>query len=226
MRLRHIAVVLASALLSACSLVDLPTPPFTPWGTIYGAARDERSVQEILFDKAISTQIKGALLNRSGGLGLNVKVYSFRRRVTLLGQLADDDLKAFALATAWEADLVRSVSAHWVPPEEGGGAFADLEIAARLRAALVADENISATQIELEVFGGQVFLVGMVRGQKDVDRAVAVAQGIAGVTGVTSLLLPSDAVAPDADAPDAAASSSDADADIPDAAATPDAAGR
>ena len=154
MRLSSVVIVLASVLLSACSLVDLPGPPFMPWGTIYGAARDERGVQEILFDQAISTQIKGALLNRSRELGLSVKVYCFRRRVMLLGQLADDDLKAFALATAWEADLVRSVSARWVAPDDGGSTIADLEIAARLRAALVADADLSATQIELEVFSG------------------------------------------------------------------------
>jgi len=54
----------------------------------------------------------------------------------------------------------------------------------------VADKEVSATQIEQEVFGGKVYLIGMVRSQKDIDKAVAHAKGVKGVTGVVSLLLP------------------------------------
>jgi len=183
-------VLLPLVLLAACALPELPTPSFTPWSTIYGAARDERSMADMLFDKAVSTAIKAELMDKSGALGLKVKVYCFLRRVTLLGQVNDDDFKAFALATAWEAQGVRSVVAVWVEPGPAGAARYDLEIAARLRAALVGDEDISATQIEAEVFGGQVYLMGMVRSRQDVDRAVDHAQAVPGVSGVTSLLIP------------------------------------
>ncbi len=143
---------------------------------------------DIGFDKAISTQIKGALLNQDGERGLKVKVYCYLRMVTLLGQLEDDNFKAFALATAWATEGVRGVTTHWEAPSAGTG-MADLEIAARLRAALVADEDLSATQIETEVFSGKVYLIGMVRSPQDADRAVAHAQAVKGVTGVTSLLI-------------------------------------
>ncbi|MBU1041886.1 MAG: BON domain-containing protein [Proteobacteria bacterium] len=191
-RLIVLALMLMSlVLLSGCGLPTLPTPSFTPWTTIYGAARDERSMPDMLFDKAVSTAIKAELMDKNGALGLKVKVYCFLRRVTLLGQVGDaDDFKAFALATAWEAEGVRSVAAFWVEPSPAGTTTSDLEIAARLRAALVGDENISATQIEAEVFAGQIYLMGMVRAQKDADRAVAHAQALPGVKSVTSLLIP------------------------------------
>lgn len=54
------------------------------------------------------------------------------------------------------------------------------------------DENISATQIEAEVFGGRIYLMGMVRSQQDVDRAVALARALPGVSVVTSLLIPTE----------------------------------
>ncbi|MDP3427615.1 MAG: BON domain-containing protein, partial [Humidesulfovibrio sp.] len=130
------------------------------------------------------------LLQQNGELGMRVKVYSFLRRVTLLGQIGDADFKAFALATAWEAQGVRSVDSAWVDPGLAGNTAVDLEIAARLRAALVGDEDLSATQIEAEVFSGQVYLMGMVRGQQDADRAAAHARALPGVASVTSLLVP------------------------------------
>jgi len=161
---------------------------FTPWSSIYEVARDERSVSQIAADKKITTSIKAALVERDGKLGLAVKVYCFVGRVTLLGQLADESFKAFAVATAKKTSGARGVSTHWEAPGKESTTAVDLEIAAKIRAALVADKDISATQIETEVFGGKVYLLGMVRGKKDAARAVAHAKGVAGVTGVTSLL--------------------------------------
>lgn len=188
-----LAALLPLALLAACAIPDLqPLGVLTPWSSIYNAARDERSVVELAFDKAIGTQIKGALVNRDRELGLRIKVYCYLRRVTLLGQVEDDDFKAFALASAWEADGVRSVAAHWVPLGAEDTTLRDMEIAAKLRAALVADEEISATQIEAAVYGGKVYLLGMVRSRQDADKAAVHAGAVPGVTEVVSLLLPSE----------------------------------
>ncbi|MDO9631768.1 MAG: BON domain-containing protein, partial [Humidesulfovibrio sp.] len=162
---------------------------FTPWGAIYDAARDERSVGTITSDKKISTTIKSALVNRDSKLGLAVKVYCYVGKVTLLGQLDDEKFKDFAVATAKRAKGVKGVSTHWEAPGKTDTTAADVEIAAKLRAALVGDKNISATQVEAEVFGGKVYLIGMVRSRKDADKSVAHAKAIKGVTGVTSLLI-------------------------------------
>ncbi|MBU1229405.1 MAG: BON domain-containing protein [Proteobacteria bacterium] len=186
MHSKGIALLILAALLALPALASA----YTPWGAIYDAARDERSVSDIAADKKISTDIKATLVNRDGKLGLAVKVYCYLGKVTLLGQLGDDKFKAFAEATAKKAKGARSVSTHWVAPGKEDTTKADLEIAAKLRAALVGDKDISATQVETEVFGGKVYLIGMVRSQKDADKAVAHARAVKGVTGVTSLLVP------------------------------------
>ena len=162
---------------------------YTPWGAVYDAARDERSVATITADKKISTGIKSTLVNKDSKLGLAVKVYCYVGKVTLLGQLADEKFKEFATSTAKKSKGVKSVSTHWVEPGKTDTTSADVEIATKLRAALVGDKELSATQVETEVFSGKVFLIGMVRSQKDADKSVAHAKAVKGVTGVTSLLV-------------------------------------
>ena len=188
---RTMFLILGLALAAALALPARPARAFTPWGAIYDAARDERSVGDITADKKISTQIKTALLDRDKKLGLAVKVYCYLGKVTLLGQLADEKFKDFAVATARKAKGARSVETHWEAPDKEDTTAADLEIAGKLRAALVADKELSATQIESEVFSGKVYLIGMVRSQRDADKAVAHARSVNGVTGVQSLLIPS-----------------------------------
>jgi hyperosmotically inducible protein len=184
------------AVLALCVALALPAilptrqaQAFTPWGAVYDAARDERSVGVIAADKKISTSVKSALVNKDGKLGLAVKVYCYLGKVTLLGQLGDEKFKEFAVATAKKSKGVKAVSSHWEAPGATDTTAADVEIAGKLRAALVADKEISATQVEAEVFGGKVYLIGMVRSQKDADKSVAHAKGVKGVSGVTSLLL-------------------------------------
>lgn len=162
----------------------------TPWGTIYGVARDERSVIDITTDKAAATEIKAKLMDKDRMLGLAVKVYCFVGRVTLLGQVNDEAFREFAVATAKSAQGVKSVETHWEPETDESTLTGDLEIAARLRTALVADKGLSSTQIEVEVFAGKVYLLGMVRTQQDADRAVTQAAVVPGVLNVTSLLVP------------------------------------
>ncbi len=178
------------ALWTAPAHAGSPALALTPWASIYDIARDERDVARIALDKKIVTEIKTALLRHDGKLGLSVKVYCFAGRVTLLGQLADEPFKRFTMTTAKHTSGVCSVSAHWVAPGKTDTTASDLAIAAKIRTALIADTEVSATQIETEVFGGKVYLIGMVRSSADARRAVADAKGVSGVRSVTSLLAP------------------------------------
>jgi hyperosmotically inducible protein len=190
--MRSSSIVLGALALLAAGWLALPAPSaaFTPWGSIYEVARDERSVGDIAADKKIATTLKTTLLDRDKKLGLAVKVYCFLGKVTLLGQFADDSFKAFAENAARKTRGVKSVSVYWEAPGREDTTAEDLEIAAKIRAALVADKEISATQIEQEVFGGKVYLLGLVRSKADANRAVAHARETKGVAGVVNLLVP------------------------------------
>jgi len=181
--------------LISIALLLLFAPPclartFTPWGAVYEVVRDERSLADISVDKAIASEIKAALLEKNGKLGLAVKTYCYLGKVVLLGQLADEGFKSFAVATARKTTGVKGVTTHWVPPVRQGSTMSDMEIATKIRAELVGDISISATQVETEVFSGHVFLLGMVRTQQDADRAGTQAAVVPGVLNVTSLLVP------------------------------------
>ncbi|MFH1913373.1 MAG: BON domain-containing protein [Pseudomonadota bacterium] len=161
---------------------------WTPWGAIYGSARDERSVGDQATDKRISLSIKGAMADRDAKMALKIHVYCFLRHVYLVGAIDDQDFRDFAVDTAKKTEGVSQVYTHLV--NETDTLTDDLEIAARVRTALIAEKELSSTQIETETMNGEVVMVGMVRNQADARLAVSIAQSIQGVRKVTSYLIP------------------------------------
>ena len=68
---------------------------------------------------------------------------------------------------------------------EGTGEYVDDSvITAKTRAALLNEANLKSAQISVTTFKGQVQLSGFVKSQADINRAVEIAVGIAGVTSV------------------------------------------
>jgi hyperosmotically inducible periplasmic protein len=64
----------------------------------------------------------------------------------------------------------------------------DAAITAKVKAALLAAENVNGTHISVETNSGRVVLSGMVPDQGQIDRAVATARNIDGVVDVESRL--------------------------------------
>lgn len=162
---------------------------WTPWGAIYESARDERSVGQQADDKRISLDIKGKMADRDGSAALKVHAYCFMNHVYLIGAIDDVKFRDFAVKTAKGVKGVKKVTKHFV--KESDTTKADLQIAASVRAALIADTALSATQVETEVMNGEVVMVGMVRSKADATLAVKIAKGVDGVRKVTSFLIPS-----------------------------------
>jgi len=156
--------------------------------TIYGSARDERSVGDQATDKEISLSIKKKLADVDGDKALQVHVYCFMRHVYLVGALNDTSFRSFAVKTARGTDEVKAVTQYFVA--ESDTTSDDLEIAASVRAALIAEGDLSATQIEQEVMNGEVVLLGMVRSKADASLAIRTAKGVEGVRKVTSFMIP------------------------------------
>lgn len=172
----------------ALLVLALACAAWTPWGAIYDSARDERSVGDQAADKKISLTIKGALADRDAMMALKIHVYCFLRHVYLVGAIDDRDFQDFAVDTAKKTDGVTQVYTHLV--KESDTLTDDLTIAAKVRAALIAEENLSSTQVETEVMNGEVVMVGMVRSEADAQLAIRIAQGMDGVRKVSSYLIP------------------------------------
>jgi len=178
---RTVPCLLLVALALACAA-------WTPWGAVYGSIRDERSVADQAVDKKISLSIKKGMADRDAKLALKIHVYCFLRHVYLVGAIDDRDFRDFAVDTAKKTEGVSQVYTHLV--NETDTLTDDLEIAARVRAALIAEKQLSSTQIETETMNGEVVMVGMVRSEADAQLAVRIARGVKGVRKVTSYLIP------------------------------------
>jgi len=159
----------------------------TPCGAIYESARDERSVGDQAMDKQISLSIKGKLADLDSKKALQVHVYCFLRNVYLIGAINDVKFRNFAEKTAKGTKDVRKVTKYFV--KETDTTTSDLEIAAKVRAALIAEGDLSATQTETEVMNGEVVFVGMVRSKADAILAVKTAAAVEGVRKVKSFLI-------------------------------------
>jgi osmotically-inducible protein OsmY len=69
--------------------------------------------------------------------------------------------------------------------QEGTGEYVDDSvITAKVKSAILGDSTLKVNEINVETFKGVVQLSGFVRSQADIDKAVQVARGVAGVKSV------------------------------------------
>ena len=81
------------------------------------------------------------------------------------------------LASAWGCGATAT--------REGTGEYVDDSvITAKVKTAIFNDSSLKVNEINVETFKGVVQLSGFVRSQADVDKAVQVARGVAGVKSV------------------------------------------
>jgi hyperosmotically inducible periplasmic protein len=73
-----------------------------------------------------------------------------------------------------------------------GSELDDTVVTTSVKAALLAEESIKSMDIKIETNKGVVQLSGFVNDNKQIDRAVAVAQAVAGVKGVQSRMVLKD----------------------------------
>jgi hyperosmotically inducible protein len=183
--MRH-STPLSPIMLVLC--LTLSSLAWTPWGAIYGSTRDERSVGDQAADKKISLSIKTDLADKDSKMALKVHVYCFLKHVYLVGAINDQSFRAVAEKTAKGTEGVKKVTSYF--KTETDTTADDLELAAKVRADLIGNGDLSSTQIEQEVMNGEVVLLGMVRSKADAALAVKVAKGVKGVRKVTSYLIP------------------------------------
>jgi osmotically-inducible protein OsmY len=73
------------------------------------------------------------------------------------------------------------------PRSEGTAEYVDdTVITTKVKAAIVADPSLKATEINVETFKGRVQLSGFVNSQADIARAVEVARSVKGVKSVAN----------------------------------------
>ena len=68
---------------------------------------------------------------------------------------------------------------------ESAGAYVDdAVITTKVKAAILGDKTVKATEVNVETYKGIVQLTGFIKSHADIDKAVAIARGVKGVASV------------------------------------------
>lgn len=149
-------------------------------------ATQERSFGEALDDAAVSAEIKSKLI-ANGGLG-EVDVEVAGGLVLLSGRVQTPELRLKAESLAWSVKRASDV-ANEVKIESPGGFFANASdelITARVRARLLGSSTVQSNNFNIETYGGTVYLLGVARSVKELEKAAEEASVVGGVNQVVS----------------------------------------
>lgn len=149
-------------------------------------ATQERSFGEALDDAAVSNEIKTRLL-RNGGMG-EVDVEVAAGLVLLSGRVQTPELRLKAESIAWSVKRADDV-ANEIKIESPGGFFANASdelISTRVRARLLGSSTVQVNNFNVETYGGTVYLLGVARSAKELEKAAEEASLVGGVNQVVS----------------------------------------
>lgn len=176
-------LVLAGMALSGCAAAVVGTA-----GAVGIASVQERSVGDAIDDASTSTAIKSRLLSTRGYGEVDVEVEG--GQVLLTGRVNTPEERVRAEDVAWSVEGTQSV-ANEIRIEPAGGFVANLSdewITARVRSALVTASDVRAVNINIETYGGVVYLMGLVRSQGELEEAAEKASYVSGVKQVVSFM--------------------------------------
>ena len=164
-----------------------------PPKTIYEIVLDERSVGDLTKDKEIEAKVKTAFADDETVDALDISVYSFYGDVYLVGQKQTEAQKKRAIEIAKKTEGVKSVTTYILQKkgedEDSCGTTNSLEITAKVSAALIGDEDIWSTNVEVQTVQCNVVLLGLVGSEKEIEKSIVHAKGVEGVRSVKSFLV-------------------------------------
>lgn len=151
------------------------------------ATRTQKTAGEQIDDSVITGKVKAALIDNSSTKARQIDVETFRGTVQLNGFVDSADAKAAATRVARSVNGVKKVDNNLSVQTERrsvGEAIDDSVITAKVKAALIADKNVKAHEVNVETREGVVQLSGFVDNALAKSTASEVARGVSGVKSV------------------------------------------
>ena len=165
--------------LSVCVALGLATATLPTWAKeTVGAAVD---------DSVVTTRVKAALIENPATKARQIDVETDHGVVQLNGFVDSADEMAKAESVAKSVVGVTAVRNNLQLREgtrSAGNVIDDATVTARVKAALVADKEVKAYQVEVKTYKGVVSLGGFVSSQQQRLQAEKLAKGISGVVRV------------------------------------------
>ena len=156
---------------------------------VTGAPPPATTVGTQLDDSVVTARVKSALLADPDVKSYGFKVETRKGEVQLSGFVDSQALIDRAVAVARGVAGVKSVDnkvSLKTEPVTVGNKVDDGMVTTKVKAALLADANVKSFDIAVVTRKGEVQLSGFVDNQGQIDRALEVAHGIAGVRSVSN----------------------------------------
>jgi osmotically-inducible protein OsmY len=175
--------VLVFVLLLALSLPGCTTVA----SQAYSSATDERSLAVQAEDTKIATKIKKGLLDSGAKNLLAIDVFCHQGLVVLTGVVEPGSTTGEqAVALARGVDGVKRVETYYLPGRPS--MTSDLAISAKLKARIIGDGELKASQVDVAVIAGHVVLTGVVDRRAKIDAVIRHARAVEAVTAVKSYI--------------------------------------
>lgn len=184
----HLTVVPALITLAAgCLTGCIGTAGFTS-ATIGVAAMEERGLSGTVDDTILRIRINTIFSDNDERLWRKVGLQVHSGRVLLTGALETAEMRLKAVRLVWQADGVREViNEIQITSSNGLAAFArDTWISTRLKSELLFDGKVSSINYSIETVNGTVYLIGVAKDKKELERVINRARALDYVKKVVS----------------------------------------
>lgn len=183
--LRQFALVLATAIIPACTPVEVAVGAGTATGV---AASQERGIVTSAKDTAISFQIQELWFRTNYEMFGKLSTSVSEGRALLTGKVQDPEMRVEAVKLAWQVDGIAEVINEIEVVNTGSLADSarDFWITTQLRGRLTFDKDIRSINYSIDTVNGTVFLMGIARNQAELDRVTNHARNLAYVRRVVS----------------------------------------
>lgn len=183
-------VLALSSLLAVASLGGCAAAVIGTAGAVGINSLQEKTLGEAVDDATTSSEIKAKLLNESGARFAEVDVEVANGLVLLSGRVNAPEDRTYAEGIAWSASRTQDV-ANEIRIEPPGGFFSNVSdeiITGRVRARLIGSSKVKSVNINVETYGGVVYLMGIARSTEELRAAAEEASVVGGVKQVVSYI--------------------------------------
>jgi osmotically-inducible protein OsmY len=152
------------------------------------ACASSRTLGGSVSDLETNASLKSVLFaDRKHDYG-DVDLTVYEGRVMLTGTMRTEEGHKKLVEDAWKAEGVKQVIDEVIVADKTsfGQGFEDARIDQTLRTKLVADNDVTSRNYKIAVSRGVVYLLGVARDEKELDKTLAAARSIAGVEAVVS----------------------------------------
>ena len=177
-------------MIKALSLILLLFLLIISCGTIYGAAVDERNVRTIASDHAIKAKILKKFVDDEHVGVFDFAVSSYEGHGYLIGEYETKIQRTRAVQIAKNQKGVTGITTYLITknPKVLCNTTKNLELTAEVKAKLIGDKDIWSTNIDVKTIQCISVLWGLVGSKIEIDKAIAHARSVEGITKVKAFL--------------------------------------